>query len=388
MSAVQFVEISTRGVGASGIAPSELPEGGFLWCDCPYEASRQWVETVQRLTGIQFFEDHLLDAENPNHPSFFDSTHRYEIIVFRGLDMALPGQRRAQTNSAILPLRAIRVRTTPSVFFLMPGCLVTVRPPGNTVINGIRERVLASLANGQRVPSCPEELMLRILNGLVDRYLELRQPLAEQLEYWQLQLMNPRKPFRDWTQLLEARGETRRLEQLCEEQLDAIQEWRDERLEHDSQPNSAAGTHDHQSNATAGASDALSTGLRPAAALPPLNDTLQVRASDVVSHIGRVLSHARRLEQSVESAVQLHFSATAHRTNEIIRTLTTITAIFMPLTLITGIFGMNFDAIPGLHSPFGFWLTMGAMLSIVLVMLVLFRRKQYLLRSKSNSEAG
>lgn len=353
---MQFIEIGSDRVSVSPSVPTALPAGGFLWCDCPYEDSRQWVEPVQRLTGIQFFEDHLLDAENPHHPSFFDSTHRYELIVFRGLDIKLPGQRRAETSDAILPLRAIRVKTVPSVFFMMPGCLVTIRPPDNPVINNIRDRVLASAGNGQRVPVRPEEVMLRILNGMVDHYLDLRQPLADQLEYWQQQLMNPRRPFRDWMQLLEARSETRKLEQLCEEQLDALQEWRDERLEQ----------IEHAGD------------LRGSGALAPLSDSLQVRVSDVVGHIGRVLSHARRLEQSVESAVQLHFSATSHRTNDIVRTLTTITAIFMPLNLVTGIFGMNFDAIPGLHSPYGFWGTMGAMLLIVLVLLVLFRRKQYL----------
>ena len=60
--------------------------------------------------------------------------------------------------------------------------------------------------NQQRLPSGPEELMLRILNGMVDRYLDLRQPLADQLEYWQQQLLSPRKPFRDWMLLLDARA--------------------------------------------------------------------------------------------------------------------------------------------------------------------------------------
>src|SRR5690606_2561173 len=131
------------------------------------------------------------------------------------------------------------------------------------------------------------------------------------------------RPFRDWYPLLEARREARRLQDLCEEQLDAIQEWRDERLER-SEPGAAAA---------------------PAAAgpvLPGLSEALQVRTSDLVSHIDRVLNHAQRMEASLETAVQLHFSATAHRTNEVVRTLTTITAIFLPLTLITGIFGMNF----------------------------------------------
>jgi hypothetical protein len=92
-----------------------------------------------------------------------------------------------------------------------------------------------------------------------------------------------------------------------------------------------------------------------------------VRVNDLVEHIERVRGHARRLEGSVESAVQLHFSATAHRTNQIMRTMTVLTAIFMPLTLITGIFGMNFEFIPGVHSPAGFGWTLGLMGAIQLV---------------------
>ena len=47
--------------------------------------------------------------------------------------------------------------------------------------------------------------MLRLLSGMVDRYLGLRQPLTAQLESWQRNLLNPRRPFKDWTTLLEAR---------------------------------------------------------------------------------------------------------------------------------------------------------------------------------------
>ena len=63
--------------------------------------------------------------------------------------------------------------------------------------------------------------------------------------------------------------------------------------------------------------------------------------------------------------MQLYFAATTIRTSEIMRLLTMITAIFMPLNLITGIFGMNFDFIPGLHSQAGFWISLGAMLAVV-----------------------
>jgi len=68
----------------------------------------------------------------------------------------------------------------------------------------------------------------------------------------------------------------------------------------------------------------------------------------------------------------------SHRTSEIMRTLTVITALFMPLTLITGIFGMNFVDMPLLKDQAGFWLTMAAMAIVVVAMLFFFRRKRYL----------
>src|SRR5690606_121758 len=145
----------------------------------------------------------------------------YEMIVFRGLAIRI---------DALEAADVIRVKTRPIVFFVFPGVLVTVRAPDSRLIASLRTRLMAA-AGRARLPSQPEELMLRILNAMVDRYLELRQPLAAQFDGWQRQLLDPRKPFKDWYSLLEARREAHRLEELCEEQLDALQEWRDERLE-------------------------------------------------------------------------------------------------------------------------------------------------------------
>jgi magnesium transporter len=91
-----------------------------------------------------------------------------------------------------------------------------------------------------------------------------------------------------------------------------------------------------------------------------------------------VLNHARTIESQAESAVQLYFAAMSHRTTDIMRLLTLITAIFMPLTLITGIFGMNFEFIPGLHGPYGFWLSLAAMACVVVGMVAYFRHKRWL----------
>jgi Mg2+ and Co2+ transporter CorA len=64
------------------------------------------------------------------------------------------------------------------------------------------------------------------------------------------------------------------------------------------------------------------------------------------------------------------------------RTLTALTAIFLPLNLIAAIFGMNFDFIPLLHVHSGFWWAMGSMATIAMVLAVVFWRKRYLARSE------
>ena len=68
----------------------------------------------------------------------------------------------------------------------------------------------------------------------------------------------------------------------------------------------------------------------------------------------------------------------AHRTNRTMRTLTLITALFMPLTLITGIFGMNFERMPWLHEPDGFWWSLGLMGAVVVVLGAVWQLSRWL----------
>ena len=110
-------------------------------------------------------------------------------------------------------------------------------------------------------------------------------------------------------------------------------------------------------------------------------DLLKVRSRDVLEHIERVVHHVRRLEQSTETAVQMHFSVQSNRTNDIMRTLTALTAVFLPLNLIAGIFGMNFEFIPLVHKADGFWWAMAAMGLISITLVALFWRKRYLART-------
>jgi magnesium transporter len=149
------------------------------------------------------------------------------------------------------------------------------------------------------------------------------------------------------------------LEDLCDEQHDAIQEWLDTIQE-----------------------SPLSTFHSDTAKAQGQRDQLTARARDVMEHISRVMHHARRLEQSAETVVQIHFSAQSNRTNDIMRTLTALTAIFLPLNLIAGIFGMNFEFLPFIHDKTGFWWAIGAMVLTACGLGLLFWRKRYLARTR------
>ena len=101
---------------------------------------------------------------------------------------------------------------------------------------------------------------------------------------------------------------------------------------------------------------------RPTRRLQREREQLRLRSRDVLEHIERVLAHVRRLESSADTAVQMHFSEQNNRTNDIMRALTVLTAIFLPLNLVTGFFGMNFEGLPLIHSPTGFWIVFAIML--------------------------
>jgi magnesium transporter len=76
--------------------------------------------------------------------------------------------------------------------------------------------------------------------------------------------------------------------------------------------------------------------------------------------------------------IDLYLSSISNRMNEVMKVLTIIATIFIPLTYIVGIYGMNFKYMPELEWPYGYPLLWLIMLGVALTMLVLFRRKKWL----------
>ena len=80
---------------------------------------------------------------------------------------------------------------------------------------------------------------------------------------------------------------------------------------------------------------------------------------------------------SLESASNFFFSAQTHKMNEIMKTLTIVSAIFIPLTFIVGVYGMNFENLPELKYQYGYHIVMGIMLLIVMGMIIYFKKRRW-----------
>jgi magnesium transporter len=375
--ALRVFHVQPGSVTESACLPEAPPQQGYVWIACERDGFEQALAAVQAsllaCAGVSLVDLHVSDLRNVQLPSRYDYTSRYDLLVFRRLASGpAPAPAPAPTATGLgaasrrrgggIPVLR-RIDTSPVGFAVFDRVLLTVHPPGCSVLEHYAERLVgtasaAARGAGVQLPTGPADLMLRLVNLMVDAYLELRRDLTRQLDHWQTELLQPQARFSNWGALLEARTTLHQLDQICEDQRAAVQDWIEalsgwEAGEHGSEH---FGGH---------------RGL----------ELLRVRSRDVLEHIERVVHHVRRLEQNAETAVQIHFSVQSNRTNDIMRTLTALTAIFLPLNLIAGIFGMNFEFIPLLHRESGFWWAMGAMALIAVLLGALFWRKRYLARS-------
>ena len=388
MQIIEFTNDSLRFLDA---VPAKPAADGFVWIFLEQhefaEEQAQLQQAASNLGGSALLELHCQDLASTVHPSHYDSTSIYDLVIFRRL--ATQTESLAETPKGAVAIGSDkapafhRISSKAVGFVVFDRCLVSVHPPGCYTAKSFVQRFLADAkfsldvsspdptAARSRLPTSPADLALRMINSMVDSYLDLRRVLSSQLEQWQADLLRANSRFDNWGTLMTARTQLHVLEDLCDEQHDAMQEWLDSLREQPLVlPPQVAGGLEDVANSAHGRAIAQHH-----------RDQLIARARDVMEHIARVLQHARRLEQSAETVVQIHFNAQSSRTNNVMRTLTAVTAIFLPLNLITGFFGMNFEHIPGLKSPTAFWVTLGVMVLVVVVVLTIFLRKRYIART-------
>lgn len=113
-----------------------------------------------------------------------------------------------------------------------------------------------------------------------------------------------------------------------------------------------------------------------ARAMPVISPHAAFYFRDVLDHLARIEAEAENLRDDLTALIQVHLAVVSHRLNEAIRILTVFSAVFLPLTLIAGIYGMNFERMPELRHPWGYPAALGIMAAVALLVLAYFRRRR------------
>lgn len=325
MQAMQIYQFSRQGERPQRLEAVEArPDEGFVWLDFTRQNARDWPEWAVRLAGVTINEEHVIDSFNGDHPSVYESTEDYDMLIFQGLT---PEDCESTQNLIV---------TKSAAFFLFDHLLISIRASENVSFDLVKKRFCETKL---RFPSTPFGLVHVVLDTMVQRYFTITDELEDRLERIGDALMDPKNPYEDWQELMRYRKQAHALEMLCGKNLDTLDAWK------------------------RGIGDVLSESQR-------------IRLADLRDHIERVERHADALQHDIEMAVQLHFATVSHRTNEVMRTLTVLSAIFFPLTLLTGIWGMNFENMPELSWRHGYAFALTVISGVGISLMIYFKRRR------------
>ena len=111
---------------------------------------------------------------------------------------------------------------------------------------------------------------------------------------------------------------------------------------------------------------------------PLLEDTTKLYIQDVYDHTIQAIDTIESFRDITSGMLDIYLSNISQRMNEIMKVLTVVATIFVPLTFIASLYGMNFDYIPELHWHYGYYAVLSVMGVVSILMLCYFRRKGWI----------
>jgi magnesium transporter len=111
---------------------------------------------------------------------------------------------------------------------------------------------------------------------------------------------------------------------------------------------------------------------------PLIKEETLIYLRDVYDHIIQVIDTMETYRDMVSGMIDIYLSGLSYRMNEIMKVLTLIATIFIPLTFIVGVYGMNFRNMPELSYRYGYYVIWAVMIGMVVTMLTYFRKKRWI----------
>lgn len=301
----------------SDIDPSEVAWLNFHSISFPAEIG----EMCQHL-GVDklVVEDIYCEKQRPK-------VEEYNDYVFFSVRSALPIENEAR-----------HLRQEQISFILGDHYLISFQQKSSDHFTEVRERI--ELKKGKIRSKGPDFLLFRMLEAIVDNYYEVLEEITESTARLEKRVM--RNTQSETLKLIEQDkkrlAELRKLALPMKDITNQIQKSKN----------------------------------------PIFREENKYYFDDLRDYCSGVLEEIDINKQILEGLTNLYYAVQGQRMNEIMKLLTVVSAIFIPLTFIVGVYGMNFENMPELQTKYGYFVALGSMLLISILMIFYFKRRGWL----------
>ena len=304
------------------IDPEWLKPGSGVWVWV--DLSSPTPEEARVLSDVfHFHELSVEDALSEIHHPKVDSYADYLYLILHGINF--------QEAEGCFSTQDVD-------FFLGEQFLVTVHPGVSRTLDDMRR---ICTINNRALGEGPGALLHRIVDAMVDHYRPEVDKLSERLDVLEAEIFE-RPEARLAKQILDFKADVSSLRRIVLPQRDVV-------------------------------------GRLARREFPIISESLSYRFRDVHDHLVRLVDEALFFQDRVTSLLDAHLSQVSNQLNGVMKVLTIIATVFMPLTVLTGLFGMNVDLpyLPGGKAAQFWWIT-GFMFVLAGGMLVYFRRNRWI----------
>ena len=315
-----------------GFSKNDLPElladeTNVVWVDLQGETAAQVEEAKDVLLNV--FKFHPLTVED-----CLETRNQPKVEAFPDyFYMIVHGVRPEETSSANFTTKELDA-------YLGKNYVVTFHVERFSSIKKVKSQIRSTTFACQRGAAY---LLHQILDALVDLYMPVVDDFDNTINFLEDKVFQmKRNNTAVLSEIMDLRRSVARLKRISSRQLDVLY-----RISHGE------------------------FALIPEQVLPFYRD--------VHDHLLRISDLADSYKDLVGGLFEIHFSVTANKTNDVMKVLAVFSAIMLPLTLIAGIYGMNFENMPELHSRYGYFGALALMFLIAVVLLIYFWRKGWIL---------
>lgn len=317
-----FAHVNGKTSQADRVDPAWLTPGSgvVVWVDLMNPSQDEGLHMLRDVFHFHDLavEDALSELEYPKVESY--GTYLY--LILHRIDFKAPEH---------------CFKTHDVDFFLGPNYLVTIHSGDSRSIEHISE---VCQRNSMALGEGPAALMHRIIDAMIDNYRPELDELTDRLDDLEQRVFDGNVNLAK--DILNFKKDVASLRRVVQPQRDVV-------------------------------------GRLARREFPFIDEQISYRFRDVHDHLVRIADESMFFQDRITSLLDANLAIVSNQLNSIMKILTVIATIFMPLTFITGLYGMNVD-LP--HFGFGgvtmFWLLMGIMVGIVAGMLVYFRRRGWI----------